>query len=70
MDKAPPSPFLRVFYSGTVRRLNDMVLVSTCKMQVYKFPFDIQSCDLSFKSVMHSGEPVICYVLVCLVVMS
>ncbi|XP_038551092.1 5-hydroxytryptamine receptor 3A-like, partial [Micropterus salmoides] len=58
MDKAPPSPFLRVFYSGTVRRLNDMVLVSTCKMQVYKFPFDIQSCDLSFKSVMHSVEEI------------
>ncbi|XP_045925748.1 5-hydroxytryptamine receptor 3A-like [Micropterus dolomieu] len=53
MDKAPPSPYIRIFWNGWVVRLNDMVLVSTCKMQVYKFPFDIQSCNISFKSAIH-----------------
>ncbi|XP_038592497.1 5-hydroxytryptamine receptor 3A-like [Micropterus salmoides] len=53
MDKAPPSPHLRVYHNGMVVRLNDMVLASTCKMQVYKFPFDIQSCNISFKSAIY-----------------
>ncbi|XP_030255477.1 5-hydroxytryptamine receptor 3A-like isoform X2 [Sparus aurata] len=35
---------------------NDMLVISTCKMNVYKFPFDIQSCNLSFKSAMYSDE--------------
>lgn len=55
-DKAPPSPLLTIKYTGRVYVQNDQVLVSTCRMQVYKFPFDVQSCTLSFKSVVHSGE--------------
>uniref|UniRef100_A0A671XII7 Uncharacterized protein n=1 Tax=Sparus aurata TaxID=8175 RepID=A0A671XII7_SPAAU len=31
-----------------------MLVISTCKMNVYKFPFDSQSCDLSFKSAIYS----------------
>ncbi|XP_038592496.1 5-hydroxytryptamine receptor 3A-like [Micropterus salmoides] len=58
MDKAPPSPYLLIEYSGLVERLNDMVLVSTCKMQVYKFPFDIQSCNISFKSIVHNVQQI------------
>lgn len=55
-DKAPPSPYLTINSSGTVLVHNDQVLVSTCMMQVYKFPFDVQSCTLSIKSVVHSGK--------------
>ncbi|XP_073345270.1 5-hydroxytryptamine receptor 3A-like [Pagrus major] len=53
-DKAPPSPLLTIHSNGLVSVQNDQVLVSTCRMHVYKFPFDIQSCNLSFKSVVHS----------------
>uniref|UniRef100_A0A3Q1CI50 Uncharacterized protein n=2 Tax=Amphiprion ocellaris TaxID=80972 RepID=A0A3Q1CI50_AMPOC len=53
-DKAPPSPHLTIDYNGTVFVQNDQVLVSTCRMHVYKFPFDTQSCTLSFKSVVHT----------------
>ncbi|KAM6964132.1 5-hydroxytryptamine receptor 3A-like [Tautogolabrus adspersus] len=35
-----------------------MVLVTTCKMDVYKFPFDIQSCNLTFKSVIHNERQI------------
>lgn len=55
-DNSPPSPHLTIFSDGLVRVQNDQVLVSTCRMHVYKFPFDVQSCNLSFKSVVHSGE--------------
>ncbi|XP_028264337.1 5-hydroxytryptamine receptor 3A-like [Parambassis ranga] len=53
-DKAPPSPHLSIKASGHVYVQNDQVLVSTCMMQVYNFPFDMQQCTLSFKSVVHS----------------
>ncbi|XP_075891665.1 5-hydroxytryptamine receptor 3A-like [Nelusetta ayraudi] len=55
-DKAPPSTHLTIHSDGLVRIQNDQVLVSTCRMHIYKFPFDVQSCNLSFKSVVHSGE--------------
>ncbi|XP_072229703.1 5-hydroxytryptamine receptor 3A-like [Leuresthes tenuis] len=57
-DKAPPSPHLMIDNDGKVYVQNDQVLVSTCRMQVYKFPFDVQSCTLSFKSVIHSTNEI------------
>ncbi|KAM6899196.1 5-hydroxytryptamine receptor 3A-like [Lycodopsis pacificus] len=53
-DKAPPSPYLTINNKGVVEVHNDQVLVSTCRMHIYKFPFDIQRCNLSFKSVVHT----------------
>ncbi|XP_035525083.1 5-hydroxytryptamine receptor 3A-like [Morone saxatilis] len=58
-DKAPPSPYLVVTNNGTIEMTNDQVIISTCRMHVYKFPFDIQSCNLSFKSVVHSDEEIL-----------
>ncbi|RVE59818.1 hypothetical protein OJAV_G00192330 [Oryzias javanicus] len=55
-DKATPSPNLNVGYHGWVEFRNDQVVVSTCKMEVYRFPFDVQSCNISFKSIMHSDN--------------
>ncbi|XP_077959924.1 5-hydroxytryptamine receptor 3A-like [Gasterosteus aculeatus] len=57
-DKAPPSPYLTVTYHGLIELRNDLMLVSTCRMQVYKFPFDIQSCNLSFKSAVYSDDEI------------
>ncbi|XP_017291481.2 5-hydroxytryptamine receptor 3B [Kryptolebias marmoratus] len=55
-DKAPPSPFLKLNSNGKVEYRNDLVVVSTCRMHIYKFPFDVQSCNVSFKSVVHSNK--------------
>ncbi|XP_061666977.1 5-hydroxytryptamine receptor 3A-like [Syngnathoides biaculeatus] len=55
-DKAPPSPHLTIFSDGNVHVQNDQVLLSTCKMNIYQFPFDRQSCNLTFKSVIHSVQ--------------
>ncbi|KAM4526746.1 5-hydroxytryptamine receptor 3A-like [Fundulus diaphanus] len=57
-DKAPPSPYLTIRSNGRVQIQNDQVMVSTCMMQVYKFPFDVQSCNLSIKSVVHSVKEI------------
>ncbi|XP_043958299.1 5-hydroxytryptamine receptor 3A-like [Gambusia affinis] len=57
-DKASPSPNLNIRNYGWVEFRNDQVVISTCRMRVYKFPFDIQSCNISFKSIMHSDEEI------------
>ncbi|XP_055085787.1 uncharacterized protein LOC117387607 [Periophthalmus magnuspinnatus] len=51
-DKSSPSPYLHIYHNGTVTYKNDQVVLSTCRIRVYKFPFDTQMCDLSFKSVL------------------
>ncbi|XP_028424341.1 5-hydroxytryptamine receptor 3A [Perca flavescens] len=57
-DKAPPSPYLTIEWNGDVTLRNDLMIVSSCKMQVYKFPFDVQSCNLSFKSAAYSDDEI------------
>ncbi|XP_026171884.1 5-hydroxytryptamine receptor 3A-like [Mastacembelus armatus] len=57
-DKAPPSPYLTINSKGDVEVQNDQVLVSSCRMHTYSFPFDIQSCNLSFKSVIHTAKEI------------
>ncbi|XP_025765651.1 5-hydroxytryptamine receptor 3A-like [Oreochromis niloticus] len=57
-DKASPSPYLSIGSNGWVRFRNDQVVLSTCKMHVYKFPFDTQSCNLSFRSIMHDDHDI------------
>ncbi|XP_058477480.1 5-hydroxytryptamine receptor 3A-like isoform X2 [Solea solea] len=57
-DKAPPCPLLTIRSNGEVYVQDDQVLVSTCRMHVYKFPFDTQSCTLSFKSVIHTVQEI------------
>ncbi|XP_039472714.1 5-hydroxytryptamine receptor 3A-like [Oreochromis aureus] len=57
-DKASQSPYLTIVYDGSTEFRNDQVVVSTCKMQVYKFPFDSQSCNLSFRSIMHDDTEI------------
>ncbi|XP_042364261.1 5-hydroxytryptamine receptor 3A-like [Plectropomus leopardus] len=57
-DKAPPSPYLTINNKGDVEVQNDQVLVSTCRMHTYTFPFDIQRCNLTFKSVIHTARDI------------
>ncbi|XP_014858526.1 PREDICTED: 5-hydroxytryptamine receptor 3A-like [Poecilia mexicana] len=57
-DKAPPSPYLTINNKGEVEVQNDQVLVSTCRMHIYKFPFDTQSCNLTFKSITHTAREI------------
>uniref|UniRef100_A0A671XC08 Uncharacterized protein n=1 Tax=Sparus aurata TaxID=8175 RepID=A0A671XC08_SPAAU len=58
-DRAPPNPFLIIRNDGEIEITDDQVLVSACRMRVYKFPFDIQTCNLSFKSVVHDDKEIL-----------
>ncbi|XP_029954722.1 5-hydroxytryptamine receptor 3B-like [Salarias fasciatus] len=55
-DKNPESPYLQIDHEGYVDYWNDQMVVSSCKMHVYRFPFDIQKCNLSFRSLIHRDK--------------
>ncbi|XP_042364142.1 5-hydroxytryptamine receptor 3A-like [Plectropomus leopardus] len=57
-DKAPSCPYLIAYHHSEVIFRNSKVVVSTCRMQVYQFPFDVLSCNLTFKSVIHSDRAI------------
>ncbi|XP_078525308.1 5-hydroxytryptamine receptor 3A-like [Lissotriton helveticus] len=59
-DKSPSVDFLYVLNDGQNIRLKPMMIVSTCGIDTFKFPFDTQTCSLTFGSFMHPvGEIVV-----------
>ncbi|XP_038822209.1 5-hydroxytryptamine receptor 3A-like [Salvelinus namaycush] len=52
-DDGPHSPYLYVSHDGIVLIEDEMKVVSTCKMDVHKFPFDTQRCNITFSSAIH-----------------
>ncbi|XP_043958358.1 5-hydroxytryptamine receptor 3A-like [Gambusia affinis] len=52
-DDSPQNPYVLVTHDGTVFYDEDMRVISTCKMNVHKFPFDTQECSLSIGSAIH-----------------
>ncbi|XP_054899052.1 5-hydroxytryptamine receptor 3A-like [Poeciliopsis prolifica] len=52
-DDSPQNPYVLVTHDGTVFYDEDMRVISTCKMDVHKFPFDTQECSLSIGSAIH-----------------
>ncbi|KAK7918838.1 hypothetical protein WMY93_010122, partial [Mugilogobius chulae] len=57
-DTSPQNPFLLVFHNGTVHSEEDMKIISSCKMDMHKFPFDTQQCNLTLGSALHTVEEV------------
>ncbi|PWA21574.1 hypothetical protein CCH79_00003134, partial [Gambusia affinis] len=55
-DKNQPSPFVSVKYNGWVDYRDDKFMISTCKMKIFNFPFDIQTCHLTFRSILYSDD--------------
>ncbi|XP_034415226.1 5-hydroxytryptamine receptor 3A-like [Cyclopterus lumpus] len=55
-NKALSSPYLKLYSSGQVFFRTYMVVVTNCPMEVYMFPFDVQECNLTFKSTIHTSQ--------------
>ncbi|XP_029456435.1 5-hydroxytryptamine receptor 3A-like isoform X2 [Rhinatrema bivittatum] len=55
-DKAPKLPYAVVAYDGTISMSNPLQIISTCNLDVSKFPFDTQHCQLSVGPYMHSDK--------------
>ncbi|XP_010783487.1 5-hydroxytryptamine receptor 3C-like, partial [Notothenia coriiceps] len=52
-DDSPLNPYMYVLNDGTVTCEEDLRVVSTCRMDVHKFPFDTQKCTISIGSAIH-----------------
>ncbi|XP_018420372.1 PREDICTED: 5-hydroxytryptamine receptor 3A-like [Nanorana parkeri] len=40
--------YMQLYCNGTIRRMKTLRVVTTCPLDLYKFPFDKQKCNLSF----------------------
>ncbi|XP_056384129.1 5-hydroxytryptamine receptor 3A-like [Hyla sarda] len=40
--------YMQLFYNGTIRRIKTLKVMTTCPLDLNKFPFDIQKCNLTF----------------------
>ncbi|KAM9837907.1 5-hydroxytryptamine receptor 3A-like [Aulostomus maculatus] len=57
-DDSPQNPYIQVSNKGKVISENEMRVVSTCKMDVHKFPFDTQSCNITIGSGIYYAEEI------------
>ncbi|XP_053316338.1 5-hydroxytryptamine receptor 3A-like [Spea bombifrons] len=55
-DKSPHLPYLLVDHTGRVRYLKPLRVVSSCNLSIFRFPFDIQNCSLTFGSFLDSVQ--------------
>ncbi|KAM4772179.1 5-hydroxytryptamine receptor 3A-like [Rhinophrynus dorsalis] len=55
-DKSPHLPYLLVDHTGRVRFLKPLRVVSSCNLSIFRFPFDIQNCSLTFGSFLDSVQ--------------
>ncbi|XP_076581983.1 5-hydroxytryptamine receptor 3A-like [Chaetodon auriga] len=52
-NTAPPVPYVYVLSNGMVHDAQPVRVVSSCNLNIYTFPFDIQNCTLTFNSYIH-----------------
>nr|KAF6437746.1 5-hydroxytryptamine receptor 3B [Molossus molossus] len=58
IERLPEHPYVYVNSSGTIKNSKSIQVVSACSLETYAFPFDIQNCSLTFKSILHTVEDV------------
>ncbi|XP_058236787.1 5-hydroxytryptamine receptor 3A-like isoform X1 [Hemibagrus wyckioides] len=46
-------PYLQLNYTGGVHFVQLKRVTASCQMDIYKFPFDVQNCSLTFHSYLH-----------------
>uniref|UniRef100_A0A3Q3W5F4 Neurotransmitter-gated ion-channel ligand-binding domain-containing protein n=1 Tax=Mola mola TaxID=94237 RepID=A0A3Q3W5F4_MOLML len=55
-DKSPLAPYVYLHNTGRVYDDKPLRVISSCKLGIYAFPFDIQNCTLTFGSYIHFGK--------------
>lgn len=55
-DKSPKTPYVYLYNTGLVYDDKPVRVVSSCRLQIYTFPFDVQNCSLTFESYLHFGN--------------
>ncbi|XP_015250244.1 PREDICTED: 5-hydroxytryptamine receptor 3A-like [Cyprinodon variegatus] len=57
-NKAPTVPYLSLYHDGRVVSSFPVRVVSSCNLNIYTFPFDIQNCSLTFNSYIYYATEV------------
>ncbi|XP_043985178.1 5-hydroxytryptamine receptor 3A-like [Gambusia affinis] len=52
-NKAPSVPYLYLYNDGRIKNTFPVRVVSSCNLNIYTFPFDIQNCSMTFNSYMY-----------------
>ncbi|XP_071344148.1 5-hydroxytryptamine receptor 3A-like [Trachinotus anak] len=52
-NSAPFAPYSYLLFDGIIIDEQPVKVVSSCRLDIYMFPFDIQNCSLSFNSYLH-----------------
>ncbi|XP_069582799.1 5-hydroxytryptamine receptor 3A-like [Ranitomeya imitator] len=55
-DRYEHLSYLTVDHTGLVRFLKPMRVVSSCNLNIFQFPFDIQNCSLTFGSSLNTAQ--------------
>ncbi|XP_055364268.1 5-hydroxytryptamine receptor 3A isoform X2 [Betta splendens] len=57
-NTAPTVPYMYLSSDGSVHDALPVRVVSSCNLDIYTFPFDVQTCNLSFNSYLHSAKDI------------
>ncbi|XP_023809981.1 5-hydroxytryptamine receptor 3A-like [Oryzias latipes] len=52
-NTAPPVPYIYLHFDGDIYDSQPIRVVSSCSLDIYLFPFDIQNCTFTFNSYIH-----------------
>ncbi|KAJ7399617.1 5-hydroxytryptamine receptor 3A [Pitangus sulphuratus] len=53
VGKSPHVPYVYISHHGEVQNLKPIQAMTTCSLDIYNFPFDVQNCSLTFTSWLH-----------------
>ncbi|XP_043926701.1 5-hydroxytryptamine receptor 3C-like [Protopterus annectens] len=57
-DTSPTTPYLYVNYRGRIKYEKPMRVVSSCSLDIFNFPFDMQNCSLTFSAYLHTAADI------------
>ncbi|XP_029905526.1 5-hydroxytryptamine receptor 3C-like [Myripristis murdjan] len=57
-DQSPQTPYVYLDNKGHIYDDKPLRVVSTCRLGIYTFPFDVQNCSLTFGSYLHFGTDI------------
>ncbi|XP_050960297.1 5-hydroxytryptamine receptor 3A-like, partial [Labeo rohita] len=52
------SPYVKLFYHGFIASSDILTLTTACKMDLYKFPFDSHTCNITLQSTAYSSQEI------------
>ena len=55
-NTAPFVPYVHVYSDGMIYDYSPVRVVSTCRLNIYTFPFDVQNCTFTFVSYSHKSK--------------